>query len=37
MRKENLYYWAFIAKIVADITMIIGFFIVGYLLMRRLF
>ena len=34
-RKTRLYYWFMIAKIVADITIIIGFFIVLFLLIQR--
>lgn len=34
-KKTRLYKWMFIAKIAADITIIIGFFIVFFLLARR--
>jgi len=36
-KKTRLYYWIIMAKIVADITIIIGVFIIFYFIVRKAF
>lgn len=36
-RKTRLYYWLMIAKIVADITIILGIFIILFVVIRAAF